>query len=273
MFYATQRAALRAIASGHDTTMCVILNQCANTLSMVIPRVLAGKSVTKAVGVLLGTKTISAQAAEALAKEMNSNFNNLRSTFGSSVASPTRGQGGGMTEEGKLARETARREAGGAFNDFAVSLLYLEKLQEVLVEELERAEIGFDLGGDTQLAAAVRGFKLVASQLEMEDALSVNLIPAVSQAVKGIVEKAAENCNYSIDEAGFEIGETVGGWVASICEGAGKIVDGIVEWLGKEGRDKVWRVAIEEMTKRIEIVLRKRRCEGATAKALPRLST
>ena len=68
MFYATQRAALRAIASGHNTTMCVILNQCANTLSMVIPSVLGGKRIAKAVGVLLGTKTISAQAAEALAK-------------------------------------------------------------------------------------------------------------------------------------------------------------------------------------------------------------
>ena len=39
MFYVTQRAALRAIASGHVTTICVILNQCANTLSMVIPKV------------------------------------------------------------------------------------------------------------------------------------------------------------------------------------------------------------------------------------------
>jgi hypothetical protein len=111
MFYAAQRAALRAVASGHSTTICVIINQCANTLSMVIPAVLGGKKITKAKDVLVGTKTISAQAAEALAKEVNSNLSNLRNTFGSSVASPGRAGGGRReTEEDKKARENAMRE-------------------------------------------------------------------------------------------------------------------------------------------------------------------
>ena len=85
------------------------------------------------------------------------------------------------------------------------------------MDELERAEIGFDKDGDTQLASAARGFRAVAKQLEDSDPIKVSLIPAVGQTLKGIVEKASEACSYNIGEAEFEIGETVGGWIADIC--------------------------------------------------------
>ena len=76
---------------------------------------------------------------------------------------------------------------------------------------------------------------------------------------EGKLEKAAEGCSYSIDEGGFEIVETTGGWIADVCREAGKVTEEVAGWLGKEGREGVWWFVMEEISKMVEVVLRKRR--------------
>ena len=79
--------------------------------------------------------------------------------------------------------------------------------------------------------------------------------------VRGLIEKAGETdtCTYEITEEGFELGEATGGWTGNICAEVERMVQAVTEWLGAEGTLALWRGVLEETTKRIEIVLRKKR--------------
>ena len=116
------------------------------------------------------------------------------------------------------------------------------------------------IDADSQLSSAVRSFATARRQLEEEDPL-LKMSAEIAGVVRGVVEKAgeAEACPYEITEEGFELGEVTGGWSGAVCSEVERIVQAVAEWLSAEGSQALWRAALEELTKRVEIVLRKKR--------------
>ena len=252
IFYAAQRSALRAVASGHEMTTCVVLNTCSNTLYMVVGSALKGRRTSRASQQLMGLKGyISAAVLENVAG-VASDFNNLRKGLSSAH--------GDEAEEVKV-REKQRKlaEAGAAFNDYKIAVVYFGKLQEMLQDEI--TEGGEELiDADSQLSSAVRSFATAKRQLAEEDPL-LKMSGELGGVVRGIVEKAgeAEACTYEITEEGFELGEATGGWTGAVCAEVERIVRAVAEWLSVDGAQELWRAVLEELTKRVEIVLRKKR--------------
>ncbi|GMI04430.1 hypothetical protein TrVE_jg7472 [Triparma verrucosa] len=248
IFYAAQKSAMRAIASGHEMSTCVVLNTCSNSLSMVMRETLKGKRTSKATQLLAGSRDVATAALENVA-DVASNINNLR-----------RGGRGGEAEDDK-AREKERKltEAGAAFNDYTQAVQYFGRMQEVLMEEIENGgEEKIDAEG--QLASSVKLFAVARAQLEEEDPL-FELAAELGARVKSIVDRVGETeeCNYEIDEQGYERFESTGGWLGAIMEEVERVVGGAVAWVGANSGVRIWSRVLDELMKRTEILIRKKR--------------
>ena len=224
IFYAAQKSALRAVASGHEMSTCVVLNTCSNSLTLVMREALKGKRTSKATQLLAGSRDVATAALENVA-DVASNFNNLR-----------RGRGvGGATHEDDKTKEKERKlaEADAAFNDYAQAVQYFGRMQEVLIEEIENGEQDA-INPEGQLASSVKQFKISKAQLEDEDPL-FDLAAELGNNVRAIVDRVGETdaCDYDIDEQGYERFESTGGWLGAIMEELEKVVGGVVVWLGR----------------------------------------
>ena len=114
-------------------TTCVVLNTCSNTLYMVASTALKGRRTARASQQLVRLKGYIGSAVLENVAGVASDFNNLRKGLTA--------HGGDVAEEEKV-REKRRKmaEAGAAFNDYKIAVLYFGKLQEMLQDEITGGE-------------------------------------------------------------------------------------------------------------------------------------
>ena len=125
---------------------------------------------------------------------------------------------------------------------------------------------------DSQLASSLNSLTSMSQQLSLSSPPLSPLFLPLSSLLKSIVERRSASCDYSITEEGLESVSYSGGWITHIAQDVEDGLRDMAGWMGNDAREALWTFALEDITRMVEIVLRKKSERTMAALTFPRLT-